>query len=206
MRFLGVDPGVSGGAVLLDFDARLIAFWITPTIAGKGARRDHDLPAMAKIAASAIDFAGTTPLDDDVTMAIEFVAARPSAAAKPDEDPDGPGAQARASGQAHGMIAAAKLLYSAGAWEALAAANRMELLRIAPGFWVPRLLELPRGSTYKQRKAAAAKKAAELYPALGPFLRKRANWGVADAALLATAGLRMTAARARAAERKASTV
>lgn len=201
-QFLGIDPGIGGGCVCIDENERALWWHRAPIVEGPK-RKEYDLARMdetvraARIPMKVFEvptIATYTPVP--ATMAIELVSARPSAAAPADPDEEEDPKSARARGQAHGSIATARLMFSAGAWQALAAAHGLELEIIPPVVWVPRMIPgLARGAPYAERKRAAAQAAATLFPELRETLRVKANWGIADAALLAAAGLRIAEGR-----------
>ena len=86
----------------------------------------------------------------------------------------------------HGSNGAFRLGYGVGLWIGIAKACKLPVVRVRPQAWqASTLVGLPRGP---QVKVSAARRARDLYPTLR--LASKKDWGMADAALIATHVLR----------------
>jgi len=167
-RFIGVDPGLSGGVAVLELagTGRTVRLFRTPVVVVRKRgvkRREYDVPAMLLELADACDGYGMRESSGiPAVIALELVSARPA-----------PGAR----GQGGGRVAAFRLGVGFGLWHGLAIGLQRPVCFVPPAVW-KRYAGL-----IGCDKAASRLKAAELYPEVGPL--KAADEGPAEALLLA---------------------
>ena len=158
-RFVGVDPGLSGGVAVLELGdtGRTVRLFRTPvvTVHKRGVkRREYDVPGMYLELAEAST--GGAP------VALELLGPRPA-----------PGA----AGQGRGVVSAFRSGVGFGLWHGLAVALRRPVRLVPPAVWKRH------AGLLGCDKAASRLRAAELYPEVGPL--KAADEGPAEALLLA---------------------
>lgn len=137
MKYLGVDPGITGGIVVLN-DIGLLDFAVrTPVVkAGAGTKKQYDIIGMADIVRSA---AKTTT---DLLCCIEKVGAMPT----------------------DGRVGAFNFGKGYGIWLGIFAAIGLPYAEVTPQRWQARMLSgLPRG---KETKTSAVLRAKSLFPDL----------------------------------------
>ena len=163
MIYLGFDPGKTGAMVALDDGGRLLQFSRFPLIAS-GKKKELHIYEMA-VWVGEIDFD-----NGHMTRAtIEKVHAMP-----------GQGVTSMFSfGRSFGLI------------EGIIAGKGIPRTYATPQAWQKVMLAgKPKG---KDSKHSAALAAVELWPELSKLMQVKANWGIADAALIAEYGRRQWA-------------
>lgn len=187
MIFIGIDPGLTGGVVVMDEASKILAAYRMPTVQVKKGRREYDAQACAKVIEQA------AALGRGVMIYSELVHARPHVAPV---DPDDEG-ESEKNQQGHGTIAAFRLGYGFGLWNGLAAGAGVPFATIPPQVWYARLVGAS-PPEYRARKKRAADVARAKWPALP--LKTQQDWGMADAAFIAEGGRLTWLAAARAKE------
>lgn len=149
MQFVGIDPGITGGVVILNGDGTLSNSIRTPIIKD-GSKRHFDIPGMVEIIDS---------IDEPVVCGIEKVGTLPR----------------------DGRVGAFNFGRGYGLWLGILGALRVPYVEIPPQRWQAKMLAgLPRGP---QTKISAVQRAKSLFPDIP--IRVKADWGMADAALIA---------------------
>lgn len=149
MFFVGIDPGITGGIVVINEDGTLDHSTRTPIIKD-GSKRHFDLPGMVEV----ID-----DIDGDMVVGIEKVGTLPR----------------------DGRVGAFNFGRGYGIWLGILAALRVPYSEIPPQRWQAKMLTgLPRGP---QTKTSAVQRSKSLFPNIP--IRVKADWGMADAALIA---------------------
>jgi len=166
-RFVGVDPGLSGGVAVLELGAtgRTVRLFRTPVVVvhKRGVkRREYDVPGMYLDLARACDGPHGPKGTGAALIALELLGPRPA-----------PGG----AGQGHGHVAAFRLGVGFGLWHGIAVALQRPVRLVPPAVW-KRYAGL-----LGQTKAASRVRAAELYPEVGRLAA--ADEGPAEALLLA---------------------
>lgn len=170
--WLGVDPGITGGAVLLSPAGAVLAEYRMPVIAGAlGAKAIHDSGGVRDLLEGARDLARASS-GGELRLAIEDVHGGPK--------------MAGSSGFSFG--------FGVGLWHGVASVLRVPLVRVKPQEW-QRVVLRGKASGGAKIKQVSFLTAREMFPALA--LRSlSADSGRADAALIAEAVRRLSDARA----------
>jgi len=151
MKFIGIDPGITGGCVVIDGEGGLVYSVRTPCIKDKG-KRHYDIPGM-------VDQIRQTTGAQLAVAAIEKVGAMPR----------------------DGRVGAFSFGKGYGIWLGILGALQVPYTEVPPQRWQSRMLAgLPRGP---QTKTSAVQRCKSLFPTLP--LKVKADWGMADAALIA---------------------
>ena len=202
--WVGVDPGVSGAVVALDSEARVIAWWDTPTLTVPGPKRHsrrkgtegqliatvrqaYDKSAMARML---WDLAGERSI---MRVVIEAVQPMPRWGRH-----KGPGdAIGSDTGRGSNSFTDFGLGRSLGLWEGICAALELRVELVPAVTWkaklVPRIATDPGVKPLVRRrlvKAAARARALDLFPEFAEHLSRAMDDGRAEAGLLALYGLR----------------
>lgn len=151
---IGFDPGKTGGLVAIDEDGMFRGYHRITTI-GAASRNRIDGRAISCWLAEWED-------PGQRILVAERVSSMPT---------DG-GVQAFSFGKALGTVL--------GIAEALG----MAITEVAPVDWQKVMLRGHKRNPKPARKASCALVAGDLFPELAPLLRVKANWGLADAALI----------------------
>ena len=155
--WIGIDPGKTGGLVILDKGGRLVGRSLMPVV-GKGTRRGR--PSLRLL----LDWANATRQPEQaVTVAIERVSSAPS----------------------DGVVSAFSFGRSLQVCFDFAEPIGASTVEISPKDWQKAFLRGHRKGSREQIKASAALVAAERWPELTADLQVKARWGLADAALIA---------------------
>lgn len=164
----GVDPGLAGAFVQLRHDSMLGVLSEgarLPVLQEAKGRKHYDERACYLLLAERVRAARENHATV-LGLAVENLVAAPRVF--------GDGAQ-------HGSAGAFKLGYGVALWTMAAAALQVPLFRVRPQEWqASQLVGLPRG---EQVKVSSVRRARDLFPDLP--IRSKADWGMADAALLA---------------------
>lgn len=153
---LGIDPGITGGLALLDDGGALIWGKRTPVIAGK--KKDFDPNGMRDL----LIRAKQDPRRgyQNLLVGIEKVHTLPS----------------------DGRVGAFNFGRGLGLWMGLLSGLGLGYIEITPQRWQSRMLAgLPKGP---HTKASAVRAAQSRFPSI-EGMGVKANWGIADAALIA---------------------
>ncbi|MDE0915773.1 MAG: hypothetical protein OSB57_11430 [Planctomycetota bacterium] len=161
---IGFDPGKSGGLVALSSEGAYLRHHRI-TVIGSGSRARIDGRAIADWLAKIY-----AAWPDDVIVVAERVSSMPT---------DGV-VSAFSFGKALGQVV--------GITEALG----FPFTEVAPTDWQKLMLRGHKRTPRKVRKANCALVAGDLFPELAELLRVKANWGLADAALIGEFHRRMT--------------
>ena len=157
MLYLGIDPGITGGVVVIDSDGQLQYAVRTPIIVEQlksKTKKHYDIPGMVDVIKNAVeDGSGFT------VVGIEKVGAMPR----------------------DGKVGAFNFGKGYGLWLGILAALQVPYSEVMPQRWQARMLAgLPRGP---HTKTSAVQRSKSLFPTLA--LKVKADWGMADAALIA---------------------
>lgn len=164
--WIGIDPGKTGGLVILDKGGRLVGQTLMPVI-GKGTKRARPslglLLRWLEATRQSINYRGPAIAHETVTVAIERVSSAPS----------------------DGVVSAFSFGRSLQVCFDFAEAIGASTVEISPKDWQKAFLRGHRKGSREQIKASAALVAAERWPELTADLQVKARWGLADAALIA---------------------
>ena len=153
MLHLGIDPGITGGLVIIQQDGLLDYAARTPTIKDKS-KRHYDIPGMVEAVREA-----NSRSDFKLVAAIEKVGAMPR----------------------DGKVGAFSFGKGYGIWLGILGALQIPYMEVPPQRWQAKMLAgLPRGP---HTKTSAVQRSKSLFPTLP--LKVKADWGMADAALIA---------------------
>ena len=136
MRYLGIDPGLSGAWVLLESDGALVASDLVPQRAGRTGKSGVDLAALAQAIAQATK-------GGNVIACLEQVGAMPG----------------------QGGTSMFTFGRTVGAWEGIVACMALRLVMVRPAAW-SRLVSSAPIKDKAARKAASASAAAAQWPTL----------------------------------------
>ena len=151
-RVIGIDPGITGGIVVLNEDGDIVQALRTPIYTEKG-KKHYDVPGMREILMRAAREGGQ-PL-----AGIEKVGTLPR----------------------DGRVGAFNFGVGYGLWLGLLSALYVSYMEVTPQGWQSRMLAgLPKGP---QTKASAVRASKSLFPHIP--IGVKADWGIADAALIA---------------------
>tara|TARA_R110000764_G_scaffold233159_2_gene325920 strand:+ start:14678 stop:15232 length:555 start_codon:yes stop_codon:yes gene_type:complete len=166
--WVGVDPGKTGGIVVLDSQGRYVAHSTIPLV-GVGTKRARVDCRAIKAWWLEVTLKGRWHVRPSmVTWAIERVSSAPT----------------------DGVVGAFSFGKATGAIFAFAETMGFAITEISPKDWQKVWLAGQRKVTRIDIKASAALVAADRWPELAPDLRLKKNWGLADAGLIgATARL-----------------
>ena len=175
--WVGVDPGKTGGIVVLDQDGRYVAHTLMPLV-GKGTKRARvDCRTLSRWWAKL----RWPELDDEhdpgllrVTWAIERVSSAPT----------------------DGVVSAFTFGKVTGAIFAFAETVDCAITEVSPRDWQKVMLYGHRRGNREQIKASAALVASDRWPQLSEDLQVKARWGLSDAALIADTARLVELARA----------
>ena len=163
MIYLGFDPGKTGAMVALDEEGRLLQFSRFPLIAAGKKKELHIYEMAAWVGELDFDHGRMT------RATIEKVHAMPG----------------------QGVTSMFSFGRSLGIIEGIIAGKGIPRTYAAPRTWQATMLAgKPKG---KDSKHSAALAAVELWPELSKLMQVKANWGIADAALIAEYGRRQWA-------------
>ena len=152
MLHLGIDPGITGGIVVIRNDGLLDNAFRTPVITDKG-KKHYDIPLMVAAVVEAKERC------DHLVAGIEKVGAMPR----------------------DGKVGAFSFGKGYGIWLGILGALQIPYAEVPPQRWQARMLAgLPRGP---HTKTSAVQRSKSLFPNLP--LKVKADWGMADAALIA---------------------
>lgn len=164
--WIGIDPGKTGGLVILDRGGRLVGHSLMPVV-GKGTKRSR--PSLALLlrwleaTQDGIRYRDAATPHETVTVAIERVSSAPS----------------------DGVVSAFSFGRSLQVCFDFAEAIGAATVEISPKDWQRTFLRGHRKGSREQIKASAALVAGERWPELTADLQVKARWGLADAALIA---------------------
>ena len=156
-RFIGIDPGITGGFAVLSETGRYLHGARTPVIpppSGKG-RKLYDVPTMRDL----LKFAMNDESAGYAMCGIEKVA----------------------SGPGEGAVGAFSFGRGLGLWHGLLSGLGIPYVEVRPQAWQAKMLAgHPRGKAVKQSAVSVAK---SRWPSMD--LKVKLDWGIADAALIA---------------------
>tara|TARA_R110000824_G_scaffold261284_1_gene449881 strand:+ start:130 stop:630 length:501 start_codon:yes stop_codon:yes gene_type:complete len=151
-RVIGIDPGITGGIVVLNEEGDIVQALRTPIYIEKS-KKHYDVPGMREILMRAAKEGGQ-PL-----AGIEKVGTLPR----------------------DGRVGAFNFGVGYGLWLGLLSGLYISYMEITPQGWQSRMLAgLPKGP---QIKASAVRASKSLFPHIP--IGVKADWGIADAALIA---------------------
>jgi hypothetical protein len=164
----GVDPGLSGALVQLTHDSMLgvrSEAARIPVLQESGGRKHYDERACYEwLRDRQLAALGNSAML--LGLAVENLVAAP---------------RVFGDGSQHGSAGAFKLGYGVALWVMAGAALGVPIFRVRPQEWQrTQLVGLPKG---KDVKLSAVRRARDLFPDLP--IKSKADWGMADAALLA---------------------
>ena len=153
MLHLGIDPGITGGVVVLDNSGMLDCASRTPIFKEK-TKSHYDIPGMVAEISEAKQRSGGR-----LFASIEKVGAMPR----------------------DGRVGAFTFGKGYGIWRGILGALQVPYVEVAPQRWQAKMLSgLPRGP---HTKTSAVQRCKSLFPTLP--IKVKADWGIADAALIA---------------------
>lgn len=151
-RVIGIDPGITGGIVVLNEDGDIVQALRTPIYVERG-KKHYDVPGMREVLMRAAKDGGQ-PL-----AGIEKVGTLPR----------------------DGRVGAFNFGVGYGLWLGLLSGLYISYMEITPQGWQSKMLAgLPKGP---QTKASAVRASKSLFPHIPIGIK--ADWGIADAALIA---------------------
>lgn len=169
MRFVGVDPGLTGGLALLNHDATRVKTWPMPiTVTSTGGRKRREVNAfelMELVENILLSF------DDACIVTIEQVSASPQ----------------MGTTSAFNFGAAYAMVKAAFAFHTMTNENLVRVENAIPAVW-KRVMRLHSMATITETKALSRKKAQEMWPRSHREFVQSKDDGRAEAALLAEFG------------------
>lgn len=172
MKYLGIDPGISGAIAVIDGETEDVRFFDTPILKVQGPKRTT----------SVIDAAGIVQLlrqevDGRVHVVLEKVSAAPISLGAREPCP--------ACGRVPQQGATATFHFGEGfgMWEGILAGLRLPYTLVHPATWKSKLMR-----DQGKDKQASILRAKQLYPQAAPCLNLKKHHGRADALLLAHYG------------------
>jgi crossover junction endodeoxyribonuclease RuvC len=166
MIVLGIDPGIDGGLAVMDGETgQLLSLDDMPTVSIRVGKTERDRVDTAQLAEI---ITGADPAH----VVVEKVGGMPTDAA----------------------VWAFNFGLAAGLVEGVVTALSIPLTYVQPMAWRKALgVTLPAGSTSPQRKEASRQRALQLFPAHAAKLARKCDHGRAEAALIASWGVRFAA-------------
>lgn len=174
MRFVGIDPGVSGAISVIDTDTDQIAFYDTPTLEVKSGKKFKKVIDIGRVVLMLQQISSGVK----TVVTIEKVNAMPGVK----NDPKNPGQKIPA---AMGVTSAFSFGMGFGIWLGVLAALFIPHQQVHPLTWKKSMM-----ADMGKEKDASRIKAMQLYPRTSPDLVRKKDHGRADALLIAEWGRR----------------
>jgi len=172
MRFVGVDPGITGGLALLNHDATRVKTWPVPVrtiLTGGRPRKEIDPGELAVLAEDIL-----LSFEDDCVVTIEQVSSSPQMGVS----------SAFNFGVSYGTIRAVFAVFSRHA----RSAHNIRIDAAVPAVWKRHMRVSAPGSKTSEMKAIARAAASRLWPRASNEFKMAKDDGRAEAALLAEYG------------------
>lgn len=160
MLVIGFDPGKTGGLVALSGESGRYWGHHRIRVIGAGSRSRVDGRAVAHFLRTLLDDLECKP--KDAILVAERVSSMPT----------------------DGTVSAFSFGKSLGSVIGIAECLGLAITEVAPADWQKLMLRGHKRTPKGVRKANCALVASDLIPSLAPLLRVKANWGLADAALI----------------------
>lgn len=174
MRFIGIDPGVSGAIAVIDTDTDQVAFYDTPNLEVKSGKKFKKV----------IDIGRAVLMLQQLSAGVKTVVTIEKVNAMPGmkNDPDNPGKKIPA---AMGVTSAFSFGMGFGMWLGVLAALFIPHQQVHSLTWKKSMM-----ADMGKEKDASRIKAMQLYPRTAPDLVRKKDHGRADALLIADWGRR----------------
>lgn len=164
MKYIGIDPGVSGALCVLDGDTKDVQFFDTPTLQIKSGKKTRNVQDPHTI----VSILQVVSANEDVIVTIEKVQAMP-----------GRDEQGEAS-RSMGATSAFNFGFGFGMWIGIITALCLPMQQVHPMTWKKSVM-----MGMGKEKDASRQKAMQLYPKAAKDLQLKKHHGRADALLIA---------------------
>lgn len=171
MRFVGIDPGITGGLALLNHDATRVKTWPMPTrtiVTGGRPRKEVDPGELAVMAEDIL-----LSFEDDCIVTIEQVSSSPQMGV----------ASAFNFGMSYGMALSCFAFFARNTEE-----HTIRIVGAVPAVWKRHMRVSAPGAASTEMKRIARTAAAKLWPRAYKEFEMAKQDGRAEAALLAEYG------------------
>lgn len=178
MRFVGMDPGITGGLALLNHDATRVKTWAMPTLTvttGGRPRQEVDPGALATLCEDIL-----LSFEDDCIVTIEQVSSSPQMGV----------ASAFNFGVSYGMALSAFAFFARNTEE-----HTIRIVPALPAVWKRHMRVSAPGASRTDMKKISRTAAAKLWPRAYKEFEMAKDDGRAEAALLAEYGRLIWTAR-----------